>query len=174
MYSSNAFQRRVRGTYIANLKEKDKQHFGTAETTRGLLESLVRRLDFKPFVFGTVGEMSSNAKEVVDMAVEYGVEHLGRTMAATTVDGVRTALRRRYMTQLSIAVWRGCANLVLDRVKYVGAGRLGPNKAQVRAEMQERANEGEFDGVWMAHETDVPLRNAFPNGWGDAGGDALD
>jgi hypothetical protein len=56
----------------------------------------------------------------------------------------------------------------------VGIGRLGRNKAQVRAEMQERANDGEFDGVWMAHETDVPLRDAFPNGWGDAGGDALD
>ena len=32
----------------------------------------------------------------------------------------------------------------------------------------------EFDRVWMAHETDVPLLDAFPNGWGDAGGDALD
>ncbi len=42
--------------------------------------------------------MSANVKEVVDMAVEYGVEHLGCTMAATTVDGVRTALRRRYRT----------------------------------------------------------------------------
>ncbi len=51
---------------------------------------------------------------------------------------------------------------------------MGPNKDQVRAEMQERADGGEFDGVWMAHETDVPLRDAFPNGWGDAGGDALD
>ncbi len=40
--------------------------------------------------------------------------------------------------------------------------------------MQERANEGEFDGVRMAHETDVPLRDAFPIGWGDVGGDALD
>jgi hypothetical protein len=101
--------------------------------------------------------MSSDVKEVVNMAVEYGVEHLGRMMAATTVDGVKIALRRRYMTQLSMAVWRGYANLILDRVKYVGIGRLGPNKAQVRAETQERADDGEFDGVWMAHETDVPL-----------------
>ena len=131
-------------------------------------------MEFKPLVFGTFGEMSDNVKDVVGMAVEYGVEHLGCTMAATTVDGVRTTLRRRYRTQLSLAVWRGYANLILDRVKYVGAGRLGPNKAQVRAEMQERANEGEFDGVRMAHETDVPLRDAFPNGWGDVGGDALD
>ena len=38
------------------------------------------------------------------MAVEYGVEHMGRTMAATTVDTVKTALRRRYKTQLATAV----------------------------------------------------------------------
>ncbi len=57
---------------------------------------MFRRMDFKPLVFGTFGEMSANVKEVVDMTVEYGVEHLGRTMAATTVDGVRTTLRRRY------------------------------------------------------------------------------
>ena len=52
----------------------------------------------------------------------------------------------------------------------MGIGRLGPNRAQVRAEMQERADAGEFDGIWMAHETDEPVRDAFPNGWGDAGG----
>jgi hypothetical protein len=86
------------------MKEKDGENFGTAETARGPLENVFRRLDFKPLVFGTFGEMSSNFKEVVNMAVEYGVEHLGRTMAASTVDGVRSALRRRYMTQLSMAV----------------------------------------------------------------------
>jgi hypothetical protein len=79
------------------------------------------RLDFKPLVFGTFGEMSTNVKEVVNMVVEYGVEHLGRSMAATTVGGVRIALRRRYMTQLLVAVWRSYANLILDRVKYVGS-----------------------------------------------------
>ena len=108
------------------------------------------------------------------MAVEYGVEHIGQIMAATTVNGVRTTLKGRYRTELSLAMWRGYANLILDRVKYVGTRCLGPNKAQVRAEMWERADGGEFDGVCMAHETDVPLRSAFPNGWGDAWGDALD
>jgi hypothetical protein len=103
----NAFQRQVKGKYISNMKEKDRQHFGTSETVRGPLEGIFRKLDFKPLVFGTFGEMSSNVKVVVDMAVEYGVEHLGRTMAATTMDGVRTALRRRYMTHLSLEVWRG-------------------------------------------------------------------
>ena len=143
------------------MKEKNRQHFDTAETARGPLESMFRRLNFKSLVFGTFGEMSSNVKEVVNMAVENVMDHLGRTMAATTLDRVRTTLRRRNRTQLSMAFFKGYANLILDRVKYVGTRRLGPNKAQVRAEMQERADDGEFDGVWMAHETDVPLRDAF-------------
>jgi hypothetical protein len=37
-----------------------------------------------------------------------------------------------------------------------------------------RADEGEFVGMYMDHETDEPTRDAFPNGWGDIGGDALD
>ncbi len=74
----NKFQTQVRGTYIANMREKDRW--------RGPLESLFRRMDFKSLIYGTFGEMSSNVKEVVNMAVEYGVEHLGETMAATTVD----------------------------------------------------------------------------------------
>jgi hypothetical protein len=169
----NKFQGRVKGTYITNLKAKDKEHFGTAHDNRGALESLFRRMDFKPLVFGTFGESNSNVKIVIEMAVENGVEHLGRTMAATKVDAVRMALKRRYRAQLSYAVWMGYANLILDRVKYVGTGRLGPNKALVRARMQERADEGEFQGLWMSHETDEPLRDAFPNGWGECGEDAL-
>ena len=55
---------------------------------------------------------------------------------------------------LSIVVWRGYANIILDRVKYVGTRLLGPNIAQVRAEMHERADGGEFEGLWMSHETD--------------------
>ena len=66
----NTFQLQDRGTYIAYIKEKDREHFGTAEATKGPLENLFRRLDFKLLVFGTFGEMSSYVKEVVDMAVE--------------------------------------------------------------------------------------------------------
>jgi len=31
----NVFQKQVRGTYITNLREKDRQYFGTVETVRG-------------------------------------------------------------------------------------------------------------------------------------------
>ena len=112
-------------------------------------------------------------KEFIETAVEYGVEHFGRTIVATTVDAVRTALRRRYRIQLAMASWRGYANLVLDRTKYMGTGTTGHNKAQVWQVMIVRADVGEFMGMWMAHETDEPLGDAFPNGWGDMGEDTL-
>ena len=102
--------------------------------------------------------------------MEYGVEHLGRNMAATTVDTVRTALRRRYMNQLSMAAWRGYANLLLDKTKYVGIGLSSPNKAQIRQDMRGKGDTGEHAGFFMAHETDVLMRDAFPLGWGDCWG----
>jgi len=70
--------------------------------------------------------------------------------------------------------WKGYAKLMLDRTKYVGTGTVGSNKAQIRQEMQDMADEGEFVGMWMAHETDETSREAFPNGWGDIRGDDLD
>ncbi len=86
---------------------------GTAEANSGPPVSLFRQMDFKPRVFGTFGESGTSEIEVIEMAVEYGVEHLGRTITATIVDDVRMALRRRYMTQLSTVKWRGYANLIL-------------------------------------------------------------
>ena len=98
---------------MVNLKRKDLVHFGTSEGSRGPIESIFMQIVFKPLVFGTFGEMSSNVVGLVETAVEYGVEHLDRNMAATTVDTVRTALRRRYMTQISMATWMRFANLLL-------------------------------------------------------------
>jgi hypothetical protein len=69
-------------------------HFGTTEGTRGPREVIFTQLNFKPFIFGTLVEMSSNVKDFVDMAVEYGVGHLGTSMAATTPDILKVALRR--------------------------------------------------------------------------------
>ncbi len=66
-------------------------------------------------VFGTFGETNTHVKMVLDMAVEYGVQHLGRTMLATIVEAVKSALQRRYMTQMTVPGWRGYANLILDR-----------------------------------------------------------
>ena len=76
-----------------------------------------------PNIFGSLGETSSNVVALVETTVEYGVENLGRNIAATTVDTVRSALRRRYTTQLLKATWRGYANLLLERTKYVGSGQ---------------------------------------------------
>jgi len=150
---------------IILLHKKDKTHFGTAEGAIGPFEAISRQLDCKPLVFGTFAESSSNVREFIDTAVEYGVEPMGRKIAATTVDSVHMALKRRYRTHLAMAAWKGYANLVLDRSKYVGTGTTGHNRAQVRQEMIAGANTGEFMGMRMAHETDGPLRDAFPNVW---------
>jgi hypothetical protein len=53
---------------------------------------------------------------------EYGMEHMGRTMAATSVEAVKAALRRRYKTPIATAAWKGYANPWLDMTKYVGTG----------------------------------------------------
>jgi len=39
--------------------------------------------------------------------------------------------------------------------------------------MRGKRDRGEHTGLFMAHETDVPMRFAFPLGWGDywGGGD---
>jgi hypothetical protein len=115
-------------------------HFGTAEGSIGPLEAIFRQLDFKPLVFGTFAEINTNVREFIETAVEYGVEHMGRTIAATTVDAVRMALRRRYRTQLAMAAWKGYGNLVMYRNKYVGTGTTGHNKARVRQEMIARGD----------------------------------
>ncbi len=84
-------------------------------------------------------------------------------------------LRRWYTSQLSVANWRGLANnLVLDMTKYVGMRHTGLNMPQIRQEMVGKANMGEYFNMWMAHETDVPLKDAFPAGWMGIGEDALE
>ena len=170
----NKLQGWVRRSYLVNLKRKDSVHFGTSEQGMGPLETIFWQIVFKPLVFGSFGEMSSNVVALAETTVEYGVEHLGRNIAATTVDMVRTALRRRYKAQLSMAAWRGYANLPRDRTKFVGSGQSAPNKARIRQDMKGKGDKGGHIWLFMAHETDVPVRDTFPSGWGDCWRDALD
>jgi len=46
--------------------------------------------------------------------------------------------------------------------------------AHIRQEMGVREDQDGYFDMWMAHETDVPLRNAFPGGRMGIGEDALD
>ena len=76
---------------------------------------------------------------------------------------------------MATTAWKGYANLVVGKTKCVGTtGASWINKAHVEQEMIGRADEGEFLGTYMDHKTDKPTRDAFPNGWRDIGGDALD
>jgi hypothetical protein len=85
---------------MMQLQRKGQQLFGTH--ARGPLETVFRHMDFKPLVlFGSFWEMSTNIKEYIKLAVDYGAEHLRWTMVASTVEAVKMALRRRYMSKLS-------------------------------------------------------------------------
>jgi hypothetical protein len=97
------------------------------------LEAILKTLDLKLLVFGTFAEASTNVEEFVELAVEYGVEHMGRTMAATSVESVKAALRRRYKIQLATTAWKGYANLILDMTKYVGTGAAGGQQGPCQA-----------------------------------------
>ncbi len=105
---------------------------------------IFKTLDFKPLVFGTFAEASTNVGEFVELAMEYGVEHIGRTMAATSLDSMKAALTRMYKIQLATTAWKGYANLVLDMTKYEGTGSAKVNKVHFRKSMNARAHEGEF------------------------------
>jgi hypothetical protein len=120
----------VRDNYIAQLERKDQHLFGTGD--KGPLKSFFRHMDFKPLVFGSFGDTSTNVKQYIELAVDYGSEHLGIAMAATTLEVVKTTMRRRYKSQLSTANRGDLANLVLDRTKYMGTCQTGFNKAQIR------------------------------------------
>jgi hypothetical protein len=97
------------------------------------------------------------------------IEHLGRSMSVGTMEADKTTLRRRYIVQLSIAAWRGYANLILDMTKYVGNRQTCANMAQIMQEMIGRAYVGAHVGVFMAHATNAPFRDSFSRGWGEYG-----
>jgi hypothetical protein len=134
--------------YLGNLHKKDYTHFATAEGSVGPLEAIFRTLDFKPMVFGTFAEASTSVGKFVEPTVEYGMEHMGRTMAATSVEVVKATLRRRYKTQIATAAWKEYATLVLDKTKYVGTGAAGINKAQVRS-LIERMRGSLWGCTWL-------------------------
>ena len=98
--------------------------------------------------------MSSNVLDLVALAVDYGTEHLGRSIAASDIDVIRATIRRRFMARIAMASWKGYANLILDRIKYVGAGST-TNRTQWRHHMLARGGDrGDFDSFSFAHETD--------------------
>ena len=54
------------------------------------VETSLCNIDFKPFIFCAFEEMSSNAREsseIADLALDYGVNQLGRSLTATVVGG---------------------------------------------------------------------------------------
>ena len=47
------------------------------------------------------------------------------------------------------------------------AGQTAPNRVKIRQDMRGRGDMGVHYDFFMAHETDVLIKNAFPPSWGD-------
>ncbi len=63
-----------------------------------------------------------------------------------------------------MASWRGYASLILDRTKYVGDGIEESRRDHITLGMIDRAVQGEFDSLFLAHETDRPHEITFHGG----------
>ena len=67
-----------------------------------------------------MGEASNGLKAFVAMMADTAAERKGRITGAKTRKQAASVLGTRFMVQLSIASWRGRADLVIDRARYVG------------------------------------------------------
>ena len=52
--------------------------------------------DFQGLAVGTYGEISSNVRKMVSIAVEYGYKHLGASILASDLDAVKNSIRRPF------------------------------------------------------------------------------
>ena len=78
-------------------------------------------------------------------------------MEATSLEVVRQSLKHRYKAQLSMASWRGYANLIQDRTNFVGDVVKGLNRKQIKLIMLDKAEQGEFDSLLMARDTNMSM-----------------
>ena len=144
--------------------QKDREHFGIQEGGKGPLESIFSQSDFQGLAVGTYGEISSNVRKMVSIAVEYGYKHLGASILASDLDAVKNSIRRRFHTTIAMASWRGYANMLLGRIQYVGKA-YAFNKVQRQYRLVEHLDQGAFGSWSCAHLMDRPLPDLHPSGW---------
>ena len=156
-------QKQIWKEYRDKMRQKDREHFGIQEGAKGPLESIFSRSDFQGLAFGTYGEISSNVRKMISIAVEYGYKHLGASMLASDLDAVKNSIRRRFHTTIAMASWRGYANMLLGRIQYVGKA-YAHNKVQRQYRLVEHLDQGAF-GSWSCAHLDRPLPDLHPSGW---------
>ena len=104
-------QKQIWKEYRDKMRQKDREHFGIQEGGKGPQESIFSQSDFQGLSVGTYGEISSNVRKMVSIAVEYGYKHLGASILASDLDAVKNSIRRRIHTTIAMASWRGYANI---------------------------------------------------------------
>ena len=123
-------QKQIWKEYRDKMRQKDREHFGIQEGGKGPLESIFSQSDFQGLAVGTYGEISSNVRKMVSIAVEYGYKHLGASILASDLDAVKNSIRRRFHTTIAMASWRGYANVLLGRIQYVGKAYMPLTKSR--------------------------------------------
>ena len=157
-------QKQIWKEYRDKMRQKDREHFGIQEGGKGPLESIFSQSDFQGLAVGTYGEISSNVRKMVSIAVEYGYKHLGASILASDLDAVKNSIRRRFHTTIAMASWRGYANMLLGRIQYVGKA-YAFNKVQRQYRLVEHLDQGAFGSWSCAHLMDRPLPDLHPSGW---------
>ena len=159
-------QKQIWKEYRDKMRQKDREHFGIQEGAKGpALESIFSQSDFQGLAFGTYGEISSNVRKMVSIAVEYGHKHLGASILASDMEAVKNSIRRRFHTTIAMASWRGYANLLLGRIQYVGKAYAFNNKVQRQYRLVEYLDQGAFGSWSCAHLMDRPMPDLHPSGW---------
>ena len=113
-------EQQLPGHYEAAALTKDREWFGVTQPEVGPMRTVLRRHRFAGLVVGHVGEASNGLKAFVAMMADTAAERKGRITGAKTRKQAASVLGTRFMVQLSIASWRGRADLVIDRARYVG------------------------------------------------------
>jgi len=90
---------------VAQLKRINNLFFGTNYVDMGPLESVFGQLDFKPMVFGTLKEMSSNVKDYIDLTEDDGAEQRGEIVKNLHY-GCGTLGTRAKVQGATIYIWR--------------------------------------------------------------------
>ena len=159
-------QKQIWKEYRDKMRQKDREHFGIQEGGKGPLESIFSQSDFQGLAVGTYGEISSNVRKMVSIAVEYGYKHPGASILASDLDAVKNSIRRRFHTTIAMASWRGYANMLLGRIQYVGKAYYAFNKVQRQYRLVEHLDQQGAFGSWScAHLMDRPLPDLHPSGW---------
>ena len=161
-------EQKLPGQYLQKAREKDQLWFPeqTGEGRRGPLEACVASYSMAGFVFGHMGEASRGVREFLNMCADVGSreESIARTVGATSQEAVKSTLIRRFRQKIGLTAWRGTADLLLNRIQYLGVPDRPRTKAQRKAAL---ARAWEVDDLDMTNAAQIIGQGPIHHAGGD-------